>query len=106
MTPDNWCIVKCSEDLYKVFATWYGGYLEGESWKLNSGIKRFEEDDEEYRFYGYSGSCYHCRKSRYKLNLYGLSVIETLNKQLKESNFSELEILDENGWKTCINSIG
>jgi len=39
--PDRWVVVKIGEEnLYKVFACWYGGYARGDSWKLNSGITR------------------------------------------------------------------
>ena len=47
---------------YKVLAGWSGGYLYGDSWRLNSGIKDFKENPEkEYvDFFGFSGSQYRC----------------------------------------------
>ena len=39
--PDRWVVVKivtATECLYKVFATWSGGYSSSDSWKMNSGI--------------------------------------------------------------------
>jgi hypothetical protein len=40
--PDKWVVVKIigkdTPPVHKVFACWYGGYLDGDSWKLNSGI--------------------------------------------------------------------
>ncbi len=49
-TPDRWVVVKIDNNLdtpfYKVFATWAGGYLDGDRWKLNSGITSMEYDDD------------------------------------------------------------
>ena len=37
-TPDKWIVVKIEGGefplTYKVFACWYGGYLNGDSWKI------------------------------------------------------------------------
>ena len=54
-TPDKWVVLKIEHEgniIYKVFASWYGGYLGSDSWKLNSGIKDIEiplEDTYIYR---------------------------------------------------------
>jgi len=68
-TPDRWVVVKIDNKLdtpfYKVFATWTGGYLDGDRWKLNSGIKLVESDEDYYYFIGHSGSCYKCHKKGY-----------------------------------------
>ena len=38
--PDNWIIVELPNNTgYKILAGWSGGYLHGNSWRLNSGIK-------------------------------------------------------------------
>jgi hypothetical protein len=70
--PEGWVIVKITDTsldkhppVYKVFASWRGGYLDSNSWKMNSGIKSVEETDTHYIFYGYSGSEYHCDKRYY-----------------------------------------
>ena len=36
-TPERWVILRLSDNFYKVFGTWAGGYLDGDKWKLNSG---------------------------------------------------------------------
>lgn len=67
-TPDRWILLKVNKDRdphYRVFATWYGGYLHGSSWRLNSGITHHTEDDMFYYFHGSSGSVYKCHKSNY-----------------------------------------
>ena len=63
--PDNWIILKIQEDsghFYKVLAGWSGGYLYGDSWRLNSGIVKIEQSDTHYDFIGESGSVYRCHK--------------------------------------------
>ena len=68
-TPDNWVVIKMDGDAahYRVLAGWSGGYLDGNSWKMNSGIIRVEMDGNYYHFYGLSGSCYSCHKETYML---------------------------------------
>lgn len=82
--PDQWLLVQITTDeglLTKVFASWHGGYLHGASWRMNSGITRVTEDPDYYYFYGHSGSCYQCHKSRYGVNLYATSILSQLEKQ-------------------------
>ena len=64
-TPDNWVIVRIPHEdkhIYKVVAGWSGGYLHGDSWRVNSGIIHIEDCGDSYRFHGESGSVYKCRK--------------------------------------------
>ena len=70
-TPDNWVVIKMDGDEphYRVLAGWSGGYLDGNSWKVNSGIVRVEIDGDYYCFYGLSGSCYSCHKESYCIRM-------------------------------------
>ena len=70
-TPDNWVVIKMDGDAahYRVLAGWSGGYLDGNSWKVNSGIVRVEIDGDYYRFCGLSGSCYSCHKESYCIRM-------------------------------------
>ena len=78
--PHNWVVVKIEENLYKVLGGWCGGYLDGDSWKLNSGITKVKDGGDYWLFIGNSGSVYQCHKEGYavKMNI-GAQV-----KQLKE----------------------
>lgn len=69
--PDNWVIIKIKGDdpHYRVLAGWSGGYVTGNSWRLNSGITRVEEDKHHFYFYGSSSSCYKCDKGSYCLRM-------------------------------------
>ena len=57
--PDNFVIISNGE-ISRVFASWSGGYTEGESWKLASKIERVEIKDDYVHFHNYSGSTYKC----------------------------------------------
>ena len=48
--------------LAKLFASWSAGYLDGDSWRLNSGTEVIIEEQNNYFFYGFSGSIYKLNK--------------------------------------------
>jgi len=79
ITPDQWMILKIKGDTphYKIFASWRGGYLGSDSWRMNSGITDVEEDDDFYMFKGKSGSVYRCNKQAYGISTaYNASVMK------------------------------
>jgi hypothetical protein len=93
--PDKWLVVKIGEEnLYKVFACWYGGYLGSDSWKLNSGITKATLEGNVFSFEGSSGSVYHCHKDLYGANMYGLSVLEGMIDKAKKNDIV-IDILPE-----------
>lgn len=101
-TPDKWVVVKITSDTYptchKVFASWYGGYLGADSWKLNSGITKATLEDNIYSFEGSSGSVYECHKNNYGSNSYGHSVLMDLIKKVT-AHGATIEILpEETNW--------
>jgi hypothetical protein len=65
--PEKWVIIQFPNNIFKVFASWSGGYLDGSRWKLNSGIvvDEISTDEEFYYFVGFSGSVYKCHKKAY-----------------------------------------
>ena len=78
-SPDRWLIVKIvtpKERLYKVFASWSGGYGGSDSWKMNSGITRASLVDDRWEFDGYSGSVYSCHKESYGVSGYNGNVLQ------------------------------
>lgn len=91
-TPERWVILNLPNNVYKVFGTWAGGYLDSDRWKLNSGIERIEYDDDYYYFIGFSGSCYQCHKNGYGVaTSYSLSI---LNKIL-ETDKDQIELIED-----------
>jgi hypothetical protein len=109
-TPDRWVVIHILPHVennhpnalahYRVFTTCYGNYATGDTWRMNSGIVRAEEDDLFYHFYGSSGSVYHCRKTSYGFSNYGYSVFSGMVKESigfdmvvekEDTNFMALE---------------
>ena len=82
-TPDSWVVLKVKAGkgtfpFYKVLAGWSGGYLSGDSWRINSGVTTVKEEGDYYQFYGKSGSCYRCRKETYGLRMSTAGVYKDL----------------------------
>lgn len=93
-TPHNWVVLKIAADgntSYKVLGGWSGGYLDGDSWRFNSGIVRVVEENKSIEFYGSSGSCYVCRKDSYELT----AAIAGIYNQLKEAFGDDVEMMPE-----------
>lgn len=94
-TPDKARLLKISYDgqtIYKIFATWLGGYLHGDSWKLNSDIQSVEKDGEYFNVIGYSGSVYRIHKESEGTSSYTEGVLRNFIQQ-GESAGATLEIL-------------
>ena len=95
--PDRWLMVRLTNDEkihYRIFATWSGGYLDGDSWKLNSGVVFITETVDRYSFGGSSGSQYVCRKNSYGSSGYGFGVLDNLIKRSLEQG-TVIEVLPE-----------
>jgi hypothetical protein len=96
--PDRWCIINIIKDgdepINKVFASWYGGYLGGDYWRINSGIVNVTEDDTQYFFHGESGSIYQCNKETYGTTSYGQSVLNGFIKNGEKLGY-KITILEE-----------
>ena len=91
--PDNWVVIKIGGDdpHYRVLAGWSGGYLTGDSWRMNSGIVRVEDAGDRYNFYGSTGSCYSCGKESYTLRTNNAHIW----KQLKDRHGDLVELMPE-----------
>jgi len=91
--PDSWVIIKITvpdqKTIYKVLGGWSGGYLDGDSWQLNSGIAKVEKNGDYFDFHGYSGSVYKCHKDSNQMRM---SMAGTWN-QLKEKFPDNVELV-------------
>jgi hypothetical protein len=100
--PDKWVVVKITgkdtPPVHKVFACWYGGYLDGDSWKLNSGITTVKETTDYYFFDGSSGSCYACRNGSYGTNMYGQGVLNNLIDKIERAGGTCVILPEETNW--------
>ena len=100
--PDNWIILKIEvqeETYYKVLAGWSGGYLDGDSWKLNSGIVEVKETDDYYDIIGHSGSVYRCSKGmeRVRMNIGGVlsQLLEKYPDNMSQVNLKDTGLIKE-----------
>lgn len=105
-TPDGWSIISINNNVdnpfFKVFASWYGSYDAGDSYRFNSGITKVESDDNYYYFYGHSGSIYKCHKKRYnKHTSYANNIIEQFISSAKKEGV-HIEIMDDTDWLNLI----
>ena len=92
--PDNWVVVKFL-DHYRILAGWSGDYVTPDSWRMNSGITKVEQDPDvkDYLiFYGSSGSAYFCQKDTYCLRMNNAYVWS----QLQEKYGDKVNIMPEN----------
>ena len=93
-TPDKWVLINIKvgeESIQKVLGGWYGGYLNGDSWRLNSGVKETIDHGEYFEFKGYSGSSYICYKHSQGMSSYMNQIYEAMSS--KKSNTTEMEIV-------------
>ena len=91
--PDLWVVVKFNEGTnkkvyYKVLASWRGGYLDSDAWRMNSGIVRAEEEGDYILFHGTSGSVYHCLKKSYGASPYVVGVLGQMREKQPELNMT------------------
>ena len=82
-SPDSWVVLKVKAGkgtfpFYKVLAGWSGGYLDGDSWRINSGITLVFDREDEIHFHGESGSLYRCPKGAYGLKMSTAGVYKNL----------------------------
>lgn len=100
-TPDRWLVLAIdtpNEKIYKVFATWSGGYGGSDSWKLNSGVVQAQLVDSYWEFTGSSGSIYRCHKDAYGTNGYGGAVLSNLVSKAQSQNIKIQVLSQEMDW--------
>lgn len=101
--PDSWVILKVSSKdkapLYRVLAGWKGGYLDGDSWRINSGIKSYRDADTHWVFEGFSGSAYSCPKVREGFSFLTDAVFSNLVKQSQAAGDVVVELLSMEQFK-------
>jgi len=97
--PDSWVVIKMTHNektFYKVLGGWAGGYLNGTSWRLNSGIEKCEYDiaKDQWHFYGASGSVYNCHPEAYGLRMSTAGIWD----QMKTTYPDQVEMLEDCDW--------
>ena len=98
-TCDNWVVLKIipnapdeKDSFYKLLVGTSGGYLDGNSWRLNSGIVKCEKnEDGDYEFSGHSGSIYLCRPSQCVMRMNNAQIYE----QMKDEYGDKVMLMDD-----------
>ena len=98
-TPNEWAVIKIKDPdggyLYKVFGGWWGGYGDGDRWRMNSGITKAEKVDYYdarhpdaviIDFHGYSGSIYRVNQIAYGLGGFRADTLDSFVKKLNKKN--------------------
>lgn len=66
-----------TSSITKLFCVWVGGYTQGDSWKMNSGVSKIEKAEHGWNVYGHSGSCYTVfAEGGGNMNAYGSNVLQ------------------------------
>ena len=97
-TPDRWVMLEINrqgEKVYKILAGWSGGYLHGNSWKLNSGCKSVTKDGKYFVFEGFSGSVYYCHEDLYGYNGATINVLHNLQQDIARIDGLTIDVLSE-----------
>jgi hypothetical protein len=97
-TPDSWKIVEIDSPkhgkIYKVLASWYGGFAGSNSWKLSSGIEDVKIDGDMYVLPQSSGSVYICHAGAEHVSGIMSGIYAGFSKQLEESGSGTIRMLD------------
>lgn len=96
-TPNAWVILRLTIDgevTDKVLGGWYGGYLYGDSWRLNSGITEVRDQDGFYEFVGYSGSVYRCDKQSERMSALMAQVVAGFRASATEDGNMSVEVIE------------
>jgi hypothetical protein len=98
-TCDNWIVIKIkgNDPHYRLLVGTSGGYLDGDSWRLNSGITKFVHDGDYWLVEGSSSSVYRCCKTAYGLRMNNAAIWAKLQKLHSD----KVEMMPENtNWRT------
>jgi hypothetical protein len=102
--PHGWVLGWLKGDL-RVFCSWSGGYLDGDSWRLNSKVRTVEVDDGDY-IINKSGSSYQLSIFLYgRISAYNHTILSSIKDKgfevLDEAEaFNELDVLlDRTSWE-------
>ena len=94
--PDKWVVLEVTtpDGTYKkILSSWYGGFADGDSWRLSSNIDNVTEEQHYFDFETDTGSVYHCFKDNIGISAYTQSIYNSWLQELPDD--IELKILEE-----------
>jgi hypothetical protein len=87
--PSYWVIIKTPE-VHKILCGFYGNYIDGDEWRMSSGITEVtEEDADHYLIKNESGSVYKCLKKNEGLG----SMTSPIFNKLKQEYEDDVNII-------------
>lgn len=95
---DGFALIKIETDdetYFKVFGSNSGGYLHGDSWRVNSGVSKLVYNDLWYGFIGYSGSCYVVPRHGGRISMYNSGILDKFLSQDKVTLVDNKDIIAE-----------
>ena len=88
-TPDAWVLLEITVDkdppIYKILAGWYGGFINGDHWRLNSGITSVIDRGNYWEVHGYSSSIYVCYKTSERFSGLTQYIFNSFKKKASEN---------------------
>lgn len=99
---DGFALIKVTtpeETYFKVFGSRSGGYLDGDSWRLNSGVSSgvsaVQKDENYYYFRGNSGSLYKVPKWGGRISSYCYAVLQQMLDACPETSLVKNEDIEK-----------
>lgn len=108
-SPNGWVILRISGSdertttHYRIFGCWFGGFLDSDEWRMNSGIVKAEQDENGFlNFFAASGSCYRVHSNSYgNLTMYCQGVLNDLIEKISQDEHVSATVLENNhDWVT------
>lgn len=95
--PDFWVLLKIIHEgitFFKLFSSWKGGYLDGDSWRISSAIVEINKLEGEYKVITTSGSIYTLFDSSSGTTSYTQSILNNIINDAKALNY-DIEVIEE-----------
>lgn len=100
--PDKFVVAKITNKEGKthcrVFGTWFGGYLNGDEWRLNSGVDWVETKGPLLLFHGSSGSVYEVHKDQYGTSAWTQGILAKWERDYELGVGPKFEVLENQDW--------
>ena len=95
--PDKWVIVEITNDdgasHRRVLGSWYGGFTQGDAWRMSSGIDEVIDEGDCYKIINSSGSTYYCVKGCEGMSAYTMNILASYQEELKERG-GKIEVVE------------
>lgn len=101
--PEKWVVLEVNtenEKFYRVFASWAGSYLDGQSWRMSTKVCSITEEGDYLLFRNESGSVYRCHKEMYGACGYAAGVLANMIDEAEDHTITPL--YQNTNWKELV----